>query len=43
MKATYAAFHQEYVANIQREYLGHIATATDILERKKAAVTVSRK
>ena len=41
--ATFAAFNQDYVGNLQQEYLEYINTANDILEREKAAVTVSRK
>ena len=42
-EATYAAFHQDYVANIRQEYLEYITTGNNMLERKKAAVTISRK
>ena len=42
MDATFAAFRKDYVSNVREEYLGRIESTRALLERKKAAVTMSK-
>ena len=42
MDATSVAFCQDYIGNVQEEYLGRIESTRALLERGKAALTMGK-